>query len=124
MSPGNVEEQRLPLAYARMKDVELEVPFATLYAEALAKLPLTGDAARAFGCATYGIRPEHLSLSGTDGLWRGTVRHVERLGADAMVHLATDAVGLLTARAAGDTALHPGATVFATPMPGRDHRFP
>ncbi len=85
---------------------------------------LTGDAARAFGCATYGIRPEHLTLSGTEGLWRGTVRHVERLGADAMVHLATDAVGLLTARAAGDTALHPGATVFATPMPGRDHRFP
>jgi hypothetical protein len=39
-------EQRLPLAYARMKDVELEVPFATLYANALAKLPLTGDAAR------------------------------------------------------------------------------
>lgn len=41
-----IVEQRLPLAYARMKDVELEVPFATLYAEALAKLPLTGDAAR------------------------------------------------------------------------------
>lgn len=39
-------EQRLPLAYARMTDVELEVPFATIYAEDLAKLPLTGDAAR------------------------------------------------------------------------------
>lgn len=39
-------EQRLPLAYARMTDVELEVPFATLYAETLAGLPLTGDAAR------------------------------------------------------------------------------
>jgi len=39
-------EQRLPLAYARMKDVELEVPFAMLFASALAKLDLTGDAAR------------------------------------------------------------------------------
>jgi hypothetical protein len=39
-------EQRLPLAYARMTDAELEVPFATIYAEDLAKLPLTGDAAR------------------------------------------------------------------------------
>ena len=39
-------EQRLPLAYARMKDVELEVPFATLFAKGLSKLPLSGDAAR------------------------------------------------------------------------------
>ena len=39
-------EQRLPLAYARMKDVELEVPFAALFANALSKLELSGDAAR------------------------------------------------------------------------------
>ena len=39
-------EQRLPLAYARMTDVELEVPFAALFANALAKLNLTGDAVR------------------------------------------------------------------------------
>jgi hypothetical protein len=39
-------EQRLPLAYARMADAELEVPFATLFAERLSRLPLTGDAAR------------------------------------------------------------------------------
>ncbi len=39
-------EQRLPLAYARMTDVELEVAFATLFADRLAGLALTGDAAR------------------------------------------------------------------------------
>lgn len=39
-------EQRLPLAYARMKDVEVEVPFATLFAAPLSKLHLSGDAAR------------------------------------------------------------------------------
>ena len=39
-------EQRLPLAFARMKDVELEVPFATLFAPQLSKLALSGDAAR------------------------------------------------------------------------------
>lgn len=39
-------EQRLPLAYARMMDAELEVPFATLFADQLGTLPLTGDAAR------------------------------------------------------------------------------
>ena len=39
-------EQRLPLAYARMKDVELEVPFATLFAPQLSRLTLQGDAGR------------------------------------------------------------------------------
>ena len=39
-------EQRLPLAYARMKDVEVEVPFATLFAGPLATLNMSGDAAR------------------------------------------------------------------------------
>ena len=39
-------EQRLPLAYARMADVEIEVTFAALFAEDLARLPLTGDSAR------------------------------------------------------------------------------
>lgn len=37
-------EQRLPAAYAAMKSVDLEVPFAALYGEALAKLPLRGAA--------------------------------------------------------------------------------
>lgn len=55
-------EQRLPLAYARMKDVELEVHFATLYAAALAKLPLTGDAAR-IGYELGLISPEYERLS-------------------------------------------------------------
>lgn len=48
LSNGDVAmvEQRLPLAYARMKDVELEVAFATLFAAQLSRLTLTGDAAR------------------------------------------------------------------------------
>lgn len=36
--------QTLPLAYQMMKTVELEVPFAALYGEALAKVTLTGEA--------------------------------------------------------------------------------
>ena len=37
-------ERSLPPVWAMMKDAELEVPFATLYGTALAKLTLTGDA--------------------------------------------------------------------------------
>ena len=35
----------LPVVWARMQEAELEVPFAMLYGEGLAKLPLTGDTA-------------------------------------------------------------------------------
>ena len=38
--------QALPVAWARMQEAELEVPFAVLYGEGLSKLPLTGEAAR------------------------------------------------------------------------------
>lgn len=55
-------EQRLPLAYARMKDVELEVPFATLFAARLAGLGLTGDAGRiAFELSLISTEYERLS---------------------------------------------------------------
>jgi hypothetical protein len=37
--------QTLPIIWARMQDVELEVPFAFLYGKALADVPLTGEAA-------------------------------------------------------------------------------
>lgn len=43
--PGAVA-QSLPAAWARMADAELEVPFATLFAEDLSRLPLTGQAGR------------------------------------------------------------------------------
>ncbi|WP_430464094.1 hypothetical protein [Tabrizicola sp.] len=55
-------EQRLPLAYARMADAEIEVPFASLFAEDLARLPLKGDAARiAYDLGL--LSPEFLRLS-------------------------------------------------------------
>ena len=84
---------------------------------------LTGDAARALGCGTYGIRPEHLTVSTTDGLWQGRLRHVERLGADAILHCATDKVGVLVARVPGDAQVQVGQTLYLSPVPGKEHRF-
>lgn len=43
--PGAVARQ-LPLAWSRMTEAELEVPFALLFGEALSRLPLTGEAGR------------------------------------------------------------------------------
>jgi multiple sugar transport system ATP-binding protein len=83
----------------------------------------SGEAARKLGCATYGLRPEHVVLSDTAGTWRTRVRHVERLGADAIAYLDAEGLGELVARAQGDSRLVPGGEVWASAIPGREHRF-
>jgi multiple sugar transport system ATP-binding protein len=82
-----------------------------------------GPAAGEPGVATYGIRPEHLKLSADAGRWSGSVRHVERLGADSIVHLAIPEMGELLARIPGSEEIAIGQTVYATPDPGRECRF-
>ena len=83
----------------------------------------TGAAAEAYGAHTVGIRPEHLALSQTDGVWTGTVGVTEHLGSDTFVHVDVKGVGPMTVRAPGDTALAHGDTVFLTPQDSRLHRF-
>ena len=83
-----------------------------------------GDLARNLGALhTYGIRPEHVSISSTDGKWTGTVRHVERLGADTIVHMECDGLGALTARVDGSRNFAQGEKLFATPDQAREVRF-
>ncbi len=82
-----------------------------------------GAIAQKAGCRTYGIRPEHVVLSAESGTWHGKVRHVEHLGADALVHMDAEELGSLTARITGDTNLRPGDTVWASPMGGREYHF-
>ena len=82
-----------------------------------------GEVARRMGCAVYGIRPEHVRIDRDDGLWTGRVRHVERLGADTIVHLEVPELGPLLARIEGNRAATPGETLRATPDPAREVRF-
>ena len=83
----------------------------------------TGELARAEGCVTYGIRPEHLTLVAQGGKWQGTVRFVERLGPDAMVHLHVAGLGEMTVRTSGEIALSTGDETGIMPQEGREHRF-
>jgi ABC-type sugar transport system ATPase subunit len=83
----------------------------------------TGDTARAFGCETYGIRPEDLTLSSEGGRWSGKIRHVERLGADALVYFRVEGLGDMVARTVGSASFQPEEAVWATPTPGAEHRF-
>jgi len=82
----------------------------------------TGDTARRMGCDTYGIRPEHIVLD-DEGCWAGRIRHIERLGADTILHLVVDDIGEMIVRTDGQTDHVPGASVRAAPVPGREHRF-
>jgi ABC-type sugar transport system ATPase subunit len=83
----------------------------------------SGPAAESFGCKTYGIRPEDLTLSSEGGRWSGRIRHVERLGADALVYFKVDGFGDMVARTSGNAGFQPGGTVWATPTPGAEHLF-
>jgi ABC-type sugar transport system ATPase subunit len=83
----------------------------------------SGEIAERFGCKTYGIRPEHIKLSETDGQWQGKVRHVERLGAEAIIHLDITGMGEMVVRAEGETPFAPGAMVWATSLESAAHRF-
>lgn len=70
-----------------------------------------------------GIRPEHMTLDTNSGLWKGTVVHVEQLGADTNVYLDTEKAGLLTVRLFGQYAVEAGAVIYASPDMDKIHRF-
>ena len=81
-----------------------------------------GDKAARLGSKVFGIRPEHITLSPTSGQWHGRLRHIERLGADAILHLDVAELGLLVVRTAGDTTLALGDQCWASPMPDKIFR--
>jgi multiple sugar transport system ATP-binding protein len=74
-------------------------------------------------CGTYGIRPEHLRLTSDAPRWTGTVRHVERLGADTVIYLDVPGLGEMIARADGDANPAIGSSQGVSPVDGRDFRY-
>jgi multiple sugar transport system ATP-binding protein len=75
------------------------------------------------GAKTIGVRPEHLSISSSSGDWKGTVVHVEHLGADTNVYVESEQAGTITARLFGEQHFEPGTSVFASAEPQRVYRF-
>jgi len=72
---------------------------------------------------TIGVRPEHLSVSHDDGMWRGRVIHIEHLGADTNLYIETEIAGLLCVRIFGAHETAIGANLYLTPMTDKIHRF-
>jgi multiple sugar transport system ATP-binding protein len=69
------------------------------------------------------VRPEHLSVSPSSGDWKGTVVHVEHLGADTNLYLDTENAGTLTVRIFGEVHFTPDSTLYASANPKHIYRF-
>jgi multiple sugar transport system ATP-binding protein len=85
---------------------------------------IPGDEARKHGAGTLGVRPEHLSVSKSEGTWKGRVGVSEHLGSDTFLHIHdTGLADTMTVRADGEIDVHHGDTVYLTPEPDKMHRF-
>ncbi len=84
---------------------------------------INGAQAKKFDADTIGVRPEHITLSTSEGEWSGTVSVSEHLGSDTFLHVAVDGVGTLTARSDGEFGVHHGDRVYLTPAPDKIYKF-
>jgi multiple sugar transport system ATP-binding protein len=82
-----------------------------------------GAPSKRYRAHMIGVRPEHISLSKTQGDWQGTVGVAEHLGSDTFLHVHVDGIGQVTARADGEVDLKHGERVFLTPNETKIHRF-
>ncbi|RJL05826.1 ATP-binding cassette domain-containing protein [Paracoccus aestuarii] len=73
--------------------------------------------------AQVGIRPEHLTISADAGPITGRISHVEKLGGETLVYVATPDHGLLTVRRFGEHDHQVDAPVRLTPDADRAFHF-
>jgi multiple sugar transport system ATP-binding protein len=85
---------------------------------------ISGAEAKKHGADTIGIRPEHLTVSKTEGMWKGVVGVAEHLGSDTFIHVHdTGLMDMMTVRITGDIEARHGDTIYLTPMADQMHRF-
>ena len=85
---------------------------------------IQGSEAEKQNAATIGIRPEHLTVSKTDGLWKGRVGVAEHLGSDTFIHIHdTGLLDVMTARITGNIQVQQDEIIYITPALEQLHRF-
>ena len=85
---------------------------------------IEGPEAAKHNAHTIGVRPEHIDISTTEGLWSGVVGVSEHLGSDTFLHIHDTGFGdMITVRADGEISLKHGDKVFLTPRTDVMHRF-
>jgi len=85
---------------------------------------IEGPEAAKHDAQTIGIRPEHIEVSTTEGLWQGRVGVAEHLGSDTFIHVhGVPGCDPMTVRVGGEIPVHHGDTVFLNPNLDHLHRF-
>jgi multiple sugar transport system ATP-binding protein len=119
LNAGNIEQVGSPLELYRAP--------ANVFVAGFIGSPkmnlIDGPEAAKHGATTIGVRPEHLDISTSSGIWQGTVGISEHLGSDTFLRVNVPGTEMITVRAGGEVALRHGDTVFLTPQPGKIHRF-
>ena len=83
---------------------------------------LTGHFAQAEGCATLGVRSEHIQVV-ENGPWSGDVLHVEDLGSDHFIFVEIGAEDPVIVRRPGKANIPIGTRVALAPLPDHLYRF-
>ncbi|MBK0329475.1 ABC transporter ATP-binding protein [Rhodobacteraceae bacterium F11138] len=85
---------------------------------------IEGTEAAKLDAHAIGIRPEHIDVSATEGMWSGTVSVSEHLGSDTFFHVhGTGLADAITVRAGGEVDFRHGDRIHLTPRGDAIHRF-
>lgn len=85
---------------------------------------IEGEDAAKHGAHTIGIRPEHIDVNESGGMWQGKVGVAEHLGSDTFFHIHDTGLSeTMTVRAIGDVRLKHGDTIHLTPRADEIHKF-
>jgi multiple sugar transport system ATP-binding protein len=85
---------------------------------------IEGDSAARRGAHAIGIRPEHISVSESDGEWSGVVGVSEHLGSDTFFHIQdTGLAETITVRADGEVGFKHGDRIRLSPRTDMIHKF-
>lgn len=86
---------------------------------------ISGNEASRHGAATIGVRPEHLTISQTEGTWQGRVGVSEHIGSDTFFHIHAERLSVepVTVRCSGEVGIKHGDIVFLTVDEEKLHRF-
>jgi len=85
---------------------------------------IEGPEAAKHDAHTIGIRPEHITVSDSNGTWSGVVGVSEHLGSDTFFHIHdTGLAETITVRADGEVGFKHGDRIHLTPRSDVIHRF-
>ncbi|TXI01099.1 MAG: ABC transporter ATP-binding protein [Rhizobium sp.] len=84
---------------------------------------MTGGDAMGYKAETVGVRPEHMTIEASGGVWSGTVMHSENLGADSYIYIDMGGTKPTIIRQEGKSDYRSGQRLSFSPKDDRYHLF-